>query len=1117
MHRHRPPTLRAALLLVLTCTHAFAAPTGGLVTSGSGSIARSGATTTVSQASNNLSLNWATFNVAAAETVRFNQPSASAIAVNRIADVNGSTILGNLQANGQVFLINPHGLIFGAGSQVNVGGLVASTLDIANADLASGSRHFAGTGSAAVVNNGTLTAAPGGYVALLGSSVTNVGTITAPKGSVALGAGSRVTLDFAGNKLLCLAVTENTVAALAANGGLIRVNGGAVYLSAGARDSLVASVINNTGVIEARTVDTSKGTIILLGGMAAGTTTVAGTLDASAPSGGNGGSVETSAALVKIDDAAKITTAAPTGQTGTWLVDLTNFTIAAGTGATTTSGIGADTLARSLNSTSVTLATAGTANGSDLGDILVNAPLSWSANTLTLSARNNIFINENLTGTGTARLALLYGQGAVAAGNTADYTLASGKSISLPAGASFSTQLGSDGAIKNYTVITRLGAAGSNTGTDLQGMQGNLVQNYALGADIDASVTSGWNSDAGFAPIGDRNHTYRGTFTGLGHAISNLTINLPLADSVGLFGYTSFASIRDVGLFDGVVRGNTRVGGLVGTNNNSTIRNAYHAGTVSGSAGGYGVGGLVGWNLNPSAKIIHSNSTGVVTGDQNVGGLVGYNNASANIVDSSSFGAVTGNSAVGGLVGYNYNASSIASSFSLGTVTGSGYVGGLVGWNDLSTIDTSYSKGMVTGSGYVGGLVGKNGNGTNAQIINSFSEAAVTGHTDVGGLVGFNTGWIFQTSSKGAITGDAGSTNVGGLVGSSLFSSAKIGRSYSVGTVTAGPGSTNVGGLVGSNDSSATINNDHSESAVTAGADSTNVGGLTGTNSSSSTINQVFSTSAVTGTNNVGGLVGLNGDFASMSDAFSQGAVRGTYAVGGLVGLNFNSASMTNVYSQGAVRGTFYVGGLVGCNDQSSRISHVSSFGAVTGTFYVGGLVGSNTNNSTIDFALSVGSVTGSRFVGGLVGTNDINASASNAYWVTETSGRTTSAAGTGLTAEGLGSLADAGTRFNSNSTWWLTAAKSGVAKTPAVYTPVFPARVDRYSNAQIEARRQLAALLGIDINAQITSPRVDDRGNPIPGNMPAIGGVVNLRPEKVVFITDSIGRVVSMGTLNKY
>ena len=206
----RPRVLRAALLLTLTGAHAFAAPTGGVIVSGSGGIASAGTTTTINQATQRISLNWSTFNVGAAETVRFNQPSASALAINRIADVNGSRILGKLQANGQVYLINPHGLIFGAGSQVNVGGLVASTLDIADADLAAGKRHFAGSGTAGVSNAGTLTAAPGGYVALLGGTVTNTGTISAAGGTVALGAGSRVTLNFAGDRLLGACRTEKS-------------------------------------------------------------------------------------------------------------------------------------------------------------------------------------------------------------------------------------------------------------------------------------------------------------------------------------------------------------------------------------------------------------------------------------------------------------------------------------------------------------------------------------------------------------------------------------------------------------------------------------------------------------------------------------------------------------------------------------------------------------------------------------------------------------------------------------------------------------------------------------------------------------------------------------------
>ena len=103
-----------------------AAPTGGQVVAGAGTIAQAGATTTITQSSQNLSLNWQGFNIAPAETVNFLQPSASAVAVNRIFDSSGSQILGRLNANGQVYLINPNGILFGQGAQVNVGGLVAS-------------------------------------------------------------------------------------------------------------------------------------------------------------------------------------------------------------------------------------------------------------------------------------------------------------------------------------------------------------------------------------------------------------------------------------------------------------------------------------------------------------------------------------------------------------------------------------------------------------------------------------------------------------------------------------------------------------------------------------------------------------------------------------------------------------------------------------------------------------------------------------------------------------------------------------------------------------------------------------------------------------------------------
>jgi filamentous hemagglutinin family protein len=138
---------------MLTATHlAQAGPDGGNVAAGSGIISQSGNITTVTQSGQSLSLNWQGFNTSAAETVNFVQPSASAVAVNRVLDNQPTQFFGNLNANGQVYLINPNGVLFGAGSQINVGGLVASAFDINDADLTSPTRNFSGNGTGSIVN-----------------------------------------------------------------------------------------------------------------------------------------------------------------------------------------------------------------------------------------------------------------------------------------------------------------------------------------------------------------------------------------------------------------------------------------------------------------------------------------------------------------------------------------------------------------------------------------------------------------------------------------------------------------------------------------------------------------------------------------------------------------------------------------------------------------------------------------------------------------------------------------------------------------------------------------------------------------------------------------------------
>jgi len=241
----------------------------------------------------------------------------------------------------------------------------------------------------------------------------------------------------------------------------------------------------------------------------------------------------------------------------------------------------------------------------------------------------------------------------------------------------------------------------------------------------------------GFDPIGYASYKFTGTFDGLGHTISELMINRSTTDYVGLFGYTSAADIRNVGLEGGSVTGDDDVGGLVGINfHYSNISNSYATGSVTGDD--Y-VGGLVGRNYD-SSTVSNSYATGSVTGDDYVGGLVGYNDDYGTVSDSYATGSVTAtgtvNNHVGGLVGFNFHYSTVSNSYATGSVHGTGdLVGGLVGYNyNSSNISNSYATGSVTGDDYVGGLVGYNYD----TVSDSYATGSVTGNNNVGGLVGYN-------------------------------------------------------------------------------------------------------------------------------------------------------------------------------------------------------------------------------------------------------------------------------------------------------------------------------------------------------------------------------------------
>ncbi|MDO9365172.1 MAG: filamentous hemagglutinin N-terminal domain-containing protein [Methylotenera sp.] len=312
---------RAAIILsagsfLLVSATAFASdlPTGGEVVGGSGSIATNGNTMTINQSTTKLAIDWQSFSIGQGNTVNFVQPSASSVALNRVLGADVSVIQGALNANGQVFLINPNGVLFTPTAQINVGGIVASTLNMSTADFMAGNYKFEGTSSNAIINQGNITAVGdgngGGTIALIAAKITNTGSLTANKGNVLLGAGSKVTLDLGGP--VKLQVTQGQIDALIESGGAIKADGGTILLTAKAAGDLAISVINHTGIIEAQTLSTGeKGQITLLG--EGELITVNGKLDASAPNGGVGGRIVATGKRVLIDNAAHLTASGKNG------------------------------------------------------------------------------------------------------------------------------------------------------------------------------------------------------------------------------------------------------------------------------------------------------------------------------------------------------------------------------------------------------------------------------------------------------------------------------------------------------------------------------------------------------------------------------------------------------------------------------------------------------------------------------------------------------------------------------------------------------------------------------------------------------------------------------------
>ena len=344
-----------------------------------------------------------------------------------------SELLVSLTAKGQVFVINPNGVLFGENASVNVGGLVASTLKMEIGSFLSDSKELSGGGIGAVVNRGTLTANPGGYIVLAGPRVTNEGAISAVQGEVLMAAGDKVTLRLSNTSLASYTIDRGSLNALVQNSGRISASNGEVDLTAAAANDIGRAVINHTGIIEAKSLQGKAGQIRLVG-TGESDLLVNGPLDAST-STAEGGSVKTSAARVNIGGKALINGVTPDEKLlkDTWINISSDFLIAEGDGPQTSSSIGANRLSQKLEEGPQAYANPNTSTGT--GNLYVNAAVKWDAkNRLTLSASRNIYINADIKATG-GPLWLEYGQ--AGSSSTYGYFLGNGAKVDLPAGTIF--------------------------------------------------------------------------------------------------------------------------------------------------------------------------------------------------------------------------------------------------------------------------------------------------------------------------------------------------------------------------------------------------------------------------------------------------------------------------------------------------------------------------------------------------------------------------------------------------------------------------------------------------------------------------------------------------------
>lgn len=537
--------------------------------------------------------------------------------------------------------------------------------------------------------------------------------------------------------------------------------------------------------------------------------------------------------------------------------------------------------------------------------------------------------------------------------------------------------------------ITGSGTSGDpyiiNTFSDLEligtGSYG-LNKVYKLGANIDASPTqdAGYNSGAGWNPIGTSASPFTGAFDGNNKTISGLYINRSGTDNVGLFGYVnnSVVIVKDLTV-SGAVTGKNQVGMIIGYMYYGSVSNLHSSGSVNGTQHvggilGYGgingsltscsssasvtatseVGGIVGQAGHDGYRLAVGSCeyTGTVTGTGNyIGGIIGFSRGDSastvtiysNTVTSATISASSTSDYVGGIAGYCYYGRCNSNTCSI-NVSGRDYVGGIIGYHNYGNLcDANNYSASVSGRDYVAGIAGKAGR---TSYTCDVTNSVMTGNVTLTGNYGaFVVGWINgamtnTTISSGTLTAASTSDWIGGIVGYGYY--CNITNCSVSQNVT---GDTYVGGIAGQIQYTSTFLTCTFSGTVTG---NTYVGGIVGHCGASGYSITMKGTNTVTGTvygkvSYIGGFIGYiyQGTIESLTTANLTLTTESVCDyVGGIAGYLYSSGTVNYCVSDVDIAARDYIGGIIGCANYTSSISKCVYIGSLSGRAYVGGITG---------------------------------------------------------------------------------------------------------------------------------------------------------------------------------